>query len=164
MMSRVLIVHREAVQRHFLASFLEHEGFEVAQSATAEDACRLLIGQASIHAMLVDLDVSSVSGPEYDQSFRHAHDARFAGIPFLCMSSRLTKIEGERITAYLGGLAFVPPQSLFIVRPCNGIFWLASWSMKGSRSLRVPRLKMPAVSLSDRLRSTPCWLTLMCQV
>jgi len=107
-MSRVLIVHRDAVQRHFLAAFLEHEGFEVAQSATAEDACRLLSGQASIRAMLVDLDVSSVSGGEYDRLFRHAHDARFAGIPFLCVSSRLTKIEGERITAFLGGHAFVP--------------------------------------------------------
>ena len=106
-MSRVLIVHRDAVQRHFLATFLEHEGFEVAQSATAEDACRLLSGQASIHAMLVDLDGSSVSGGEYGQLFRHAHDARFAGIPFLCMSSRLSKIEGERIAAFLGGHAFV---------------------------------------------------------
>ena len=49
-----------------------------------------------------------MSGGEYGQLFRHAHDARFAGIPFLCMSSRLTKIEGERTTAYLGGLAFIP--------------------------------------------------------
>jgi len=107
-MSRVLIVHRIAVQRHFLATFLEQEGYEVAQTATAEDACRLLIGQTAIHAMLVDLDVSDVSSREYCRVFRHAHDARFAGIPFLCLSSRLSKIEGERITAFLGGQAFIP--------------------------------------------------------
>jgi len=106
-MSRVLLVHHEPVQRHFLASFLEHEGCDVIQSPNAEEACRLLQAQGSIDALLIDLHLPGVSGWECCRLLRQAYGGRFSHIPFICLSSCVSQIEGERVTAYLGGHAFL---------------------------------------------------------
>lgn len=106
-MSRILLVYHEPVQRQFLASFLTHAGFEVVQSANAEEACRLLQAQEDFDALLIDLDLPGVSGWECCRFLRHDYDVRFADVPMICVSSRVSQIEGERVTAYLSGQAYI---------------------------------------------------------
>jgi PAS domain S-box-containing protein len=107
-MSRILIVHHDSVQRHFLETLIQHQGWEVVSSADAEDACRVLQAQDPIDAMLIDLHLSGVSGWDFCRMLRRGYQARFGNIPFLCMSSSLSTIEGERVTGFLGGHAFIP--------------------------------------------------------
>jgi DNA-binding NtrC family response regulator len=107
MMSQVLIVHREAVPRHFLSTFFEHEGCEVVQCTTSEDASHILDAPNSIHVMFVDLDMSDQNGSEDSPLFRHVHNAQLAGIPFVGMSARLSQGDGERMVGRLGGQAFI---------------------------------------------------------
>ncbi len=107
-MSRILLVHHEPVPRHFLASFLEHEGFEVIHGTNAEEACRVLLAQEAIDAILIDLHLPGVNGWECCRVLRHAYHARFAKIPLICLSSHFSQIEGDRVTGYVGGHAFIP--------------------------------------------------------
>ncbi|MDT7041859.1 response regulator [Candidatus Nitronereus thalassa] len=107
-MSRILIVHHDSVQRHFLSSLLQHQGWEIVVSADAEDACRVLQGEGSIDVMVIDLRLPGVSGWEFCRMLRRGYQARFANIPILCLSSSLSTMEGERVTAFLGGQAFLP--------------------------------------------------------
>jgi len=106
-MSRVLLVHHEPVSRLFLASYLEHEGFDVIQSSKTEDALRLLQEQDSIDVLLIDLHLPGVSGWDCCRLLRHAYHGRFARIPFVCLSSRVSQAEGDRMASRLGGQAFL---------------------------------------------------------
>lgn len=77
------------------------------QSANAEEACRLLQELPSFDVLLIDFHLSEVNGWECCRLLRHAYDARFSNIPLICMSSRISQAEGERVTSNLGGHAFI---------------------------------------------------------
>ncbi len=77
------------------------------QCSKAEEACRLLQAHDAFDALLIDLDLPSVSGWECCRFLRHVYDARFADIPMICLSSRVSQIEGERVTSNLSGHAFI---------------------------------------------------------
>lgn len=118
-MSRVLIIHPDAVQRHYLTTFLEPMGVEVVQCSGTAEVSDLLERDESIDAIIVDLDLPGVSGWECCRLLCHTRDAQMAGIPVVCLSSRLSKVEGERIVTFLGGRAFIPlPVDPAALRTC----------------------------------------------
>lgn len=77
------------------------------QCTKTEEACRLFQAQDAFDALLIDLDLPGVSGWECCRFLRHIYDARFADIPMICLSSRISQNEGERVTAYLSGHAYI---------------------------------------------------------
>ena len=77
------------------------------QSSKAEEACRLFQAQDAIDLLLIDLHLPGVNGWECCRLLRHTYDARFSTIPLICLSSRVSQIEGEQVTSYLGGHAFI---------------------------------------------------------
>ncbi len=77
------------------------------QSSKAEEACRLLQAQDAFDALLIDLHLPGVNGWECCRLLRNSYDDRFSNIPLICLSSRVSQVEGERVTSYLGGHAFI---------------------------------------------------------
>ena len=106
-MTRVLLVHQDPLQRHFLATFLQQSGFHVVQCANTEETIQLIQAQDSVEVIVFDLDLPEANVLEFSQFLRHDHDGRFANIPLICLSKVFSARDGERVTALLGGQAYI---------------------------------------------------------
>ena len=77
------------------------------RSRSAEDALRVLHEYRGVNAIMIDLHMPGIDGWQFCRLLRDPASHAFGGIPLICVSSRLSPSDGQRVTAELGGHAFL---------------------------------------------------------